>query len=778
MNRGEKSGAVCLLVSIFEDSLSDITVRFLRDRGFEVYEASDIDEAFGFMLGHDVDVFLLDAAMPQGESGLKWAESYHSELRATGAMVLLLSSVAPTDEDREKEADLPGVFFIPRPKSNVATQEALVRHLDRALELTGRHANAEASGSDEPDTGEPVPSRSKENRRIGEPGGGFAYRFQPVPTRGSLEDISFLELLCDSYAEGFSGRLHVHRGPVEKQIYMLGGYPFYVRSNQPEETLLEEIRREELLDQRSLAFMQTKMRHSSLRASQILVENNLINSDNLHSLLTETFTSRLGSLFSWEDGGFWFDTNDQFGDRDYSFSLAPARIIIDGVLHEVDDQLLSLCVPQDPDLRPYGRDNGLWVSGEFQLSKLEIKIAKQLRAGKSVTEIAEETGELLFFVQRLLTGFFMLGMIGFKPPAPANRPVGSKPSIQPPPVDVTPRPQAAPRLGQIITELSRIAGVDYFAMLEIDPDGAQQEVHKAFREKIKPYRAELLSQLSETERAASEEVVKHLTEAYMVLSNAEHRKLYKADIENPERTPEDAALLARERRQGVQLSPIPGSPVSRWNMTPVPESPVPQRVVLTPTAPPPHLTAPLAEQAGRPIGSPSAIPSRPPPAANSRDAESLLDEAKSALDEADLQRALSLLTLALEKKPGDPTLVAWHAWALFSKDPHGTAYEAITLLEKARKTAPRLPDIHLLLARILEFQGEYDVAMKHYRVVDGSSNVPPAYRREARAFDVRMKEAKVRQKESPRKDIVEILNEDVGNLFRHYVLGDKKDEKK
>jgi len=779
-NNESRSGrsSIRLLLTVFDETLSNVLVDSLEKEGFHVHDTMDLDDAYGYLRGNEPEVFLLDTEMPDGESGLDWAEDHHSEIMATEALVLLLSGAPPTDKEREREHSLSNVFFIPRPNESASTQATLVRQLERALALTGRVYI---------DAREPERSQDDSDRRIEEPNGGFAYRFHPLPARGSFEDMSFLELICDCYATCQSGRLHLYRDGVEKKIFLLGGYPIYVQSNQPDESLFERIRQDKLLDPSTLEFMQSEMQLGDLRASRIIVEKNLIRSANLHSLLTGAFVNRLKGLFSWKTGKFRLDASGAFGERDYSFSISPARVIIDGARQGSDEETLSRCLDVTPDMVPYGRDSALWVSGELQLTKLEVIIARQLMSKRSVVEIAEVTGESVEYVEKLLTGFFLLGMVGFKPPRPAKKPAIAKPSLPPPPMRLTPRPPSVPEFGQIVAELSRIAGTDFFTMLEVERDVPMDEIHRVFREKIKPFRSDVLTQLHEDDRQAGEEVARMLTEAYLVLSNPEHRGLYLSDLENPVLTVEEAAFWARERRLETRHSPIPGSPVSRWNLTPPPESPPQQPATLTPIPPPPPLeSSPIPRSpAPRESEPPPRRESEPPPrrAATTHPSieqahEHYLQDAQDALDQDDMGKAISLLKAGLARKRNDPALLAWYEWTLFRKDPHTNAYRALSQLETARQSAPDLADIRLLMARISEFTGDYESAQKHYRSVEKGSDAPIEYRREARAFGRRLKEAEARQKEAEKKDIVEILNEDVGDLFRHYVLGDKKDAKK
>ncbi len=497
------------------------------------------------------------------------------------------------------------------------------------------------------------------------------------------------------------------------------------------------------------------------RIGEILTQHEMLTPTGLHSLLSQNFNHKLESLFTWEEGEYHFDQNDEFGPQDYSFSLSPARIVLDAALFNVSDEVLSNCLAIDPKLRPYMLDSDLWNDEELSLSAAEFRFVKHLRAHLSVGEILDRAGVPIDIATRLFTAFYILGMIGFEPaPLEMKRPV--RPKKRPLPRGARSRiARSSPPPHRIDTEFARIEKLDYFALLEVDVAATQIDFHRAFRNKIKPYHFDVLKQFPLSLRAKGEEVVRVVSEAYLTLVNEEHRQLYRADLEDSSLSLEDTNQRARMRREGVLMSPIPTSPVSTWEMSPPPKSPFPQ----TPVG---RLLTPVT--GGEPSGAPTEDAESPEVDLEVPDPARRLRDAKVALSRGETDEAIALLSDTLDHYPDEPLLLAWHGWALFCQDPRGRAMMATMDLEAALQADPGLPDVHLLFARIAEYQGDLDVASKRYRFVALSPRSPSPFQLEAEMFENRSLEA-WRKGSEPREE--ETDEEERRRMLRSWLSSDR-----
>lgn len=709
------------LLAVFDKDLAYITSRNLVKRGFEVLETTELDGIPLYMGVKNAELLVLDRSIPRGDDGLEWVAANHADLADANVLILLLSPSRPSDAERDQEHTLDNFFILPRPSASIRSQESFVRRVERALGMAGRSLPTP-----------PAPSAPRSRNGSGRPGrrvGLLEYHPSPVLEHGSLVDRPFIEVFCDAALQGVSGRLLVRHGAVIKKVYLLGGFPFYVESNHPDEALDDQVIREGWLEERDHDLFEDQVARGQHSVGTILTQNDLITPTSLHALLTANFSQKILSLFTWEEGEFSFEANDEFGQQDYSFCLSPARIILDALIHHVSDETVERCLMISTKLRPYLRDSDLWEDEELPLTDVEFGIIRYLRARLPVQEILDQSGEPEWLVSRLLTGFYLLGMIGFEPtPIPKERRVVEQRTR--PQRKVRSRlPTASPPPHDIEIEYERLSRVDYLALLGVDRSCDQEAIHRAFRMKIRPYHYDVLTKLPPEVRLKGEEIVKIVTEAYLTVVTEGHQDLYLADLEDPTLSLEDAARRARMRREGVQNSPIPTSPVSNWAMSPPPSMSSQDRE----PASPPRMTAKPSAQETRSAAEPKRRSSRFP----ITDLDRLLHEAKVALFVRDPEKAVGIVEDALDHHPDDPRLLAWYAWALFCESPDGRATRAQTNLEASMQADPSLPDAHLLLARIAEYQDDHEGASKHYRVVSFASSSSAAFRKEAEAFENR-----------------------------------------
>ena len=125
---------------------------------------------------------------------------------------------------------------------------------------------------------------------------------------------------------------------------------------------------------------------------------------------------------------------------------------------------------------------------------------------------------------------------------------------------------------------------------------------------------------------------------------------------------------------------------------------------------------------------------------------------------------------ALAAEPENTQFLARYAWAFFASSPDMNATMAQSHLRTASRAAPELVDARVFLGRISEFLGEYDEALRLYRTVLDAKNAPPSFIKEAEDFEQRLAEAREEAKAAELElDIVDLLNEDLGMLFRRWM---------
>lgn len=129
-----------------------------------------------------------------------------------------------------------------------------------------------------------------------------------------------------------------------------------------------------------------------------------------------------------------------------------------------------------------------------------------------------------------------------------------------------------------------------------------------------------------------------------------------------------------------------------------------------------------------------------------------------------------MLRDAVRLAPDEPIYLAWSAWTLFWSHPKNNSEAAKRHIERALSVDPELPDAHMFLARILEYQGEFDKAQQSYFTAAKKRDAPPRFLQEAKEFETRLKEAR-RDARATNASLAEFMVLGEGELFRRWVLG-------
>ena len=117
-----------LVVEDEPDHLQAITMILEREGGFEVVAAADAQEAGELLTEHDIDIILLDIALP-GESGLDFCTRIKAEEENRDLPVVALSAY-PDSIWRERSLTAGCVDYISKPSDPKAIVEVIRRHLN------------------------------------------------------------------------------------------------------------------------------------------------------------------------------------------------------------------------------------------------------------------------------------------------------------------------------------------------------------------------------------------------------------------------------------------------------------------------------------------------------------------------------------------------------------------------------------------------------------------------------------------------------------------------
>lgn len=727
-----------------------MVAKHLENRGFETESSNELGSAVGRVSQFEPDLILLARDLPHGEDGLEWVKAFSSTLLLAEASVFLMSTTRPHGQVFEQAKQLGFVTLVPMISSRAVELEALTNALNETLRVEARPAG-EPSQASEPSgqvshpnrrgggrKGKKGPARRarvtekrtsypavieevdatqprrgpRKPRRKGSPAPGkagapkasrpgpnqpprlFEYERKGLASSGSLSDVCLAELLCSCHHASRKGRLRLRRGSVEKTIYLLGGFPVFVESNQLSETLGEQLRKQGRLSPDDHEKVLREMRLTGSKMGHVLLKHRLMSPPQLQSALSDNVQEKMLIAFSWTDGDYTLDRTTGFRDFNVSFSLTPPRIVIEGVTRQMELDTLFEHVPLEPRDCAYLRENELWESGEIGLNDREMRIQRQIAKMRPISVIAKKCDESPEYVMRLLFSLYFLELIGFEvgggPPDKDSTPAPKK-RITLVPFQKVKRPERK----QIEAESVRLKACDFFGMLGVDSKTPSSMIHRAFRERIRQYQGDVLNELDDDERELAEQVQSRLTEAYLVLADSEQRDLYVQDVERL------GAVEAMRNSRDVQSKA---------------SQPPPRKLVfMDPERRPDEDQHKEAEESnGRSV-----------------DAMALLLQAKKALDEGSPSEALEKMREAVRLEPGDPFLASWYAWATFSSDPDRKDTVSLSHLAKIAEDNPTLAEPFFFCARILEHQQDLDKARRFYRIVAGNPNASPATRKEA-----------------------------------------------
>lgn len=761
-------GPLRVLLIIMDADLRSAVADYLLLRRLAVEQVGSPQAALEHLATHTSDMVLFDLHGLEGEHSLAWLTANRGRLDLSRAPIAIFRQERPTPQEQQVARELGFVFFIPRPTAQPDDLDVLLRTVRRTVEARQQRDRGVAPASDREATGSaerpdqarpgsavhedletdrdlsgrtpvlppppttraaPPPVVAKRPSKPQE-----ASRHAPLPTQGKLRSISLPEILFSFFTRSISGKLILFQGSVRKRIYFMGGYPVFASSNSVAETLGEDLLAEGRLTRLEHAQVLERMRRSGRRIGEVLVELDFVSRTELPHLINENIKRKILNAFASREGTYRFDEGTRFGEHEYNFSLSPPRLIIDGLVQYGDDVLAARHLPASATARPHLIEHPLWESGDLELTDREVEISKLLEQSHPSKEIARRTGERQ--VPRFLLALALLRLVGFRE-GPSAEDAAARPEKKR--ITVVPRRETRPpQPKEVKRESVRITDSDFFTILGVSRDATPQQIHRAFRDHMKSYQPDVISALPAKEHEAAEVIQRKLVAAYLVLADPMQRQQYLQDLIQTSIGAEEAARRATERRQRNKVSSPPrGVPPSK---SPQPAGPV----------------------------KPSEPLERPPPVKSPRE---LFLEAKAALGNGRAQEAALAMREALALDPGQPYLLAWAGWTLFWANPRTHMKNARDHLEQAIRSDATHPEAYLFLARILEFGGEYDEALKYYQAAIKTPNAPPSYAMEARSFQERFQEGRLKARSTGLR-LADVMGDDERTLFKRWVLNE------
>ena len=132
------------------------------------------------------------------------------------------------------------------------------------------------------------------------------------PTRsGSLRETSLTGLLGDLHRNHQTGRLDLHRSPLKKSVFFIGGEPVFVTSNVEKEAFGEYLVTAGLLTAEDFARVRKQTQRGNLQLIDLLLRSKAVKPNELYQSLSDQVRDRILDLFTWSDGTFAFFSNER-----------------------------------------------------------------------------------------------------------------------------------------------------------------------------------------------------------------------------------------------------------------------------------------------------------------------------------------------------------------------------------------------------------------------------------------------------------------------------------
>jgi CheY-like chemotaxis protein len=326
------------------------------------------------------------------------------------------------------------------------------------------------------------------------PARGPARPSRPVglPARGEVQATPLPRILFELYAATFSGKLTLEREGQRRVIYIWGGLPVRVDSEQAEESLGRVLLEHGRItpDQYEAALAAATEHH--VPDADALIASGAIEKRELLDIIREQTEKRLVNSFGWRDAHYAIDADTEFGERMILTEVHPLKSIWRGVSEHFD--LGSLMIF-------FGGLRGRYAVGTelFEvhaeslgpfLRKLDIAA---LLDGRTTFEAALRSDDTRAL--EIAQAFYVLLVTDMvraspQPGAPVTLSEHGEPELEmTAPVDYRAMTRTCDEVNR---EYLRVKECDYFDALRVEPSATPEAVDAAYTTIVRPFTLEAL----------------------------------------------------------------------------------------------------------------------------------------------------------------------------------------------------------------------------------------------------------------------------------------------
>lgn len=329
-----------------------------------------------------------------------------------------------------------------------------------------------------------------------------------LPTKGSLSEVSFIEVLKDLSASSLTGMVRLETGPVIKVVYLQTGTIAFASSNEKTDRLTEVLKRAGKLTLEQIEHAQARIK-PNVSLGKTLVELGYISPKDLLWGARMQVEGILYQLLFWESGSYQV-LEGPLPKEIVSLGLTAPQIIYNGILQTRD---------RDWILRHIGSPEAIYTKvPDFEQKYADYhlgaeQISANIDASHSLEEIAQLIGIDTFEVCKTVAALQVLELARPQPFKPTQMPLLVSETQEPQTADIdSPEAIEDVSLGQVmhvptVEELSdQQAEEPYIEQSYSEPVEEQPDLDEIISSaeggestEFSPFR-----QLNETERAEEE----------------------------------------------------------------------------------------------------------------------------------------------------------------------------------------------------------------------------------------------------------------------------------
>lgn len=225
---------------------------------------------------------------------------------------------------------------------------------------------------------------------------------------GSLEDVSLADI-CQLLAMGRkTGCLSITDRSRFGYVYFDEGRVTYASVLNRPDRLGELLVRNGVISREALSgAMERQAHHPGKRLGQILVDAGVLTHDDLRRFITIQIEEAVYHLFSWSQGAFHFDPDQQPEDDQLGVSINAESLLLEGARRVDEWSLIEKKIPSMDLIFAVERDPR--EEEGVELTAEQVKILPLLDGQRTVEQLMEESGLVEFDVAKALYGLVQAG---------------------------------------------------------------------------------------------------------------------------------------------------------------------------------------------------------------------------------------------------------------------------------------------------------------------------------------------------------------------------------